>query len=119
MTVYLPLLERLAGMIINAISQLGAQLLDTNRARASARASWTRKPMSIRATHRAAYNFALGEETEIEETSPSPSIPVEVAFVTPADVVVAEDEAEIYRAMLPVSRQVTTLADAEEAYASN
>src|SRR5271163_3996586 len=99
-------------MIVNAISQLGARLPDTNRTWETAGASRTRKFMSIRATHGAAYNATIVDEVGPDDSSPSPSrraaIPADDA---PADSV--EQVRYVFAAASgSVSRQVTTLADA-------
>jgi hypothetical protein len=60
-------------MIIEAISPLGARLLDTKRTWETAGASRTRKFMSIRATHGAAYNAEISDEAEPEDASGSAS----------------------------------------------
>src|SRR5271154_4932784 len=103
-------------MIVNAISQLGARLLDTNRTWETAGASRARKFMSIRATHRAAY----GEEDEFDDASSS----APERAIVPADDPQAESiEATpyVFTPVAPgcVTRQVRTLAEAEDAYASN
>src|SRR5271156_3148813 len=106
-------------MIVNAIPQLGARLPDTNRTRETAGASRTRKFMSIRATHGAAYSATIVDEVGPDDSSASASrraaIPADDA---PADSV--EQVQYVFAAASgSVSRQVTTLADAEDAYASN
>ena len=56
-------------MIIDAISPLGARPLDTKRTWETAGASRTRKFMSIRSTHSAAYNAEIGDEAEPESSA--------------------------------------------------
>ena len=107
-------------MIVNAISQLGARLLDTNRTWGTTGASRTRKFMSIRATHGAAYNAAIVDEVEAEDSSSSASVRVAI----PADDLVsgpfgADDRVFAVHASPGVSRQIATLADVEDAYGSN
>ena len=101
-------------MIIDAISPLGARLLDTRRTWETAGASRTRKFMSIRSTHSAAYNAEIGDDADAEDPSGSPSQDGD-------DARGATDEAVASFAVATrdVSRQVTTLAGAEDAYASN
>jgi hypothetical protein len=102
-------------MIIDAISPLGARPLDTKRTWETAGASRTRKFMSIRATHGAAYNAEISDEAEPEDASGSASQDADDSGAVTADKGV-ESFAVATRS---VSRQVTTLAGAEDAYASN
>src|SRR5271167_3349769 len=106
-------------MIVNAISQLGAPLPDNNRTRETAGASRTRKFMSIRATHGAAYNATIVDEVGPDDSSPSASRrPAMAADDPPMDAV--EPAGYVFAAeSSSVSRLVTTLADAADAYASN
>jgi hypothetical protein len=99
-------------MIIDAISPLGARLLDTKRTWETAGASRTRKFMSIRSTHSAAYNAEIGDDADAEDpTSQDADDPrAGAAEASVASFAVATRD---------VSRQVTTLAGAEDAYASN
>ena len=99
-------------MIIDAISPLGARPLDTKRTRETA--GRTRRFMSIRSTHGAAYS-AESDEAELEDSTGSAS---QDAGDARADA--AEKGADSYAvATREVSRQVTTLAGAEDAYGSN
>jgi hypothetical protein len=97
-------------MIIDAISPLGARPLDTKR-------TWettgrTRKFMSIRSTHGAAYSAEMGDEAEPEGSASQD------ADDAASDA--AEKSADSFAAATrSVSRQVTTLAGAEDAYGSN
>jgi hypothetical protein len=100
-------------MIIDAISPLGARLLGTKRTWETAGASRTRKFMSIRATHGAAYNAEMGDEAKPEDSSESQD--ADDARADAAETV----GASFAVATRSVSRQVTTLAGAEDAYASN
>jgi len=106
-------------MIIHAIPKLGARLLGTNRTRETAGASRTRKFMSIRATHSAAYNAEIGEEAEPDDSSRSA---LRRAAIHADDPPLDSTEAGEYVFEVntgSASRLVTTLADAEDAYASN
>ena len=102
-------------MVINAISKLGTRLLDTNRTRETGGASRTRRFMSIRATHRAAYNATTGDEAEAEDSLPSAPPAVDDA----AEAIDVTDRKFETDASSSVSRRVGTLDDAEDAYASN
>ena len=101
-------------MIVDAISPLGARLLDTKRTWETAGASRTRKFMSIRSTHSAAYNAEIGEDADLEDPSGSPQ-DADDARAGAAE----ESVAGFAVATRGVSRQVTTPAGAEDAYASN
>src|SRR5271156_5837531 len=104
-------------MIVNAIPQLGARLPDTNRTWETAGASRTRKYMSIRATHSAAYNATIVDEVGPDDSSRSGSRQATIpADETPTDSV-EQVQYVFAAASRSVSRQVTTLADAEDAYA--
>jgi hypothetical protein len=99
-------------MIVNAISQLGARLPDTNRTWETAGASRTRKFMSFRSTHSAAYSAEMGDEAEPEGSASQDA--------DDAGSDAAEKGVDTFAvATRSVSRQVTTLAGAEDAYASN
>lgn len=102
-------------MIVNAISQLGARLPDNNRTWETAGASRTRKFMSIRATHGAAYNATIVDEVGPDDSFHSALPPDDDP---PADSV-EQVQYVVAAASGSVSRQVTTPADAEDAYASN
>ena len=102
-------------MIIDAVSPLGARPLDTKRTWETAGASRTRKFMSFRSTHSAAYTAEMGDESESEDSSGSASQDADDA---PSDA--AEKSVDTFAvATRSVSRQVTTLAGAEDAYGSN
>jgi hypothetical protein len=102
-------------MIITAISPLGARPLDTKRTWETAGASRTRKFMSFRSTHSAAYNAEMGDEAESEDSSGSASQDADDA---PSDA--AEKGVGGFAvATRAVSRQVTTQAGVEDAYSSN
>ena len=75
--------------------------------------------MSIRATHGAAYNATIVDEVGPDDSSPSASRrPPMAADDPPMDAV--EPAGYVFAAeSSSVSRLVTTLADAEDAYASN
>ena len=99
-------------MIIDAISPLGARPLDTKRTWETAGASRTRKFMSFRSTHSAAYSAEMGDEADPEGSASQDA--------DDAGSEAAEKSAESFAvATRSVSRQVTTLASAEDAYASN
>ena len=102
-------------MIIDAISPLGARLLDTRRTWETAGASRTRKFMSIRSTHSAAYNAETGDDADAEDSSGSPSQDADDTQAGAAEEVVANFAV----ATRAVSRQVTTQAGVEDAYSSN
>lgn len=106
-------------MIVNAISQLGAPPPDNNRARETAGASRTRKFMSIRATHGAAYNATIVDEVEPDDSSPSASRRATTTADDPPMDSVEQVQYVFAAASGSVSRPVRTLADAEDAYASN
>jgi len=99
-------------MIIDAISPLGARPLDTKRTWETAGASRTRKFMSFRSTHGAAYNAEMGDEAEPEGSA---SQDADDAGSDTAD----KGVGSFAVATRSVSRQVTTLDGAEDAYASN
>jgi hypothetical protein len=102
-------------MIVKAIGQLGARLLESSRVRDNAGAGRARKYTSIRATHTAAYLDAISDEPDADDSSPtSVAIPTEAL---PEEIVEAGDAAGDPSGS--VSRQIRTLADAEDAYASN
>jgi hypothetical protein len=99
-------------MIIDAISPLGARPLDTKRTWETAGASRTRKFMSFRSTHGAAYSAEMGDEAEPEGSAPQDA--------DDAGPDAAEKGADSFAvATRSVSRQVTTLAGVEDAYSSN
>ncbi len=104
-------------MIVNAISQLGARLPDTNRTWETAGASRTRKFMSIRATHGAAYNATIVDEVGPDDSSPSAAR--RDGRRRSADDAVEPGGYVFAAGTSSVSRLVTTLADAEDAYTSN
>ncbi len=106
-------------MIVNAISQLGAPPPDNNRTRETVGASRTRKFMSIRATHGAAYNARIVDEVGPDDSSPSASGRAAMAAADAPANSVEQVQYVFAAASGSVSRQVTTLADAEDAYASN
>jgi hypothetical protein len=106
-------------MIVNAISQLGARLPDTNRTWETAGASRTRKFMSIRATHGAAYNATIVDEVGPDDSSPSAARRAAMAADDPPMDAVEPSGYVFAAGTSSVSRLVTTLADAEDAYASN
>ena len=101
-------------MIVDAISPLGARLLDTKRTWETAGASRTRK-MSIRATHSAAYIAEMGDEAESGDSSGSASQDADDAPSNVAE----KGVGNFATATRSVSRQVTTLAGVEDAYGSN
>jgi len=107
-------------MVINAISPLGARLLEKNRTRETGAASRTRGFMSIRATHSAAYNASIGDEAEADD-SPAPAVrgAAVSADRQEDDPVQADDTVFAANASSSVSRQIRTRLDAEDAYASN
>ncbi len=101
-------------MIIYSISKLDTRLLDTNRTWGATGAS-RRKLMSIRATHGAAYNGAIVEEADADDSSRLDA-PVDEPS---EDLLVKDKEVFAYEASSSAIRQVTTRADVEDAYASN
>jgi hypothetical protein len=106
-------------MIIHAIPKLGARLPGANRTWETAGASRTRKFMSIRATHSAAYNAEIGEEAEPDGSSHS-APPRAAIHADDAQVDSAEAGEYVFEVNAgSASRLVTTLADAEDAYGSN
>jgi hypothetical protein len=106
-------------MIVNAISQLGARLPDTNRTWETAGASRTRKFMSIRATHGAAYNATIVDELGPDDMYRSEQQHAATLGDDPSMDMVEPDGYVLVAETSSVSRPVTTLADAEDAYASN
>jgi hypothetical protein len=107
-------------MIVNAISQLGTRLLDPNRSRGTTGGSRKRKFMSIRATHGAAYNAAIVDEVDVEDSSSpaSPRVAIRADDLA-SDPFGADDRVIAVHASPGVSRRVATLADVEDAYDSN
>jgi hypothetical protein len=71
--------------------------------------------MSIRATHGAAYNGAIVEEADADDSSRLDA-PVDEPS---EDLLVKDKEVFAYEASSSAIRQVTTRADVEDAYASN
>jgi hypothetical protein len=75
--------------------------------------------MSIRATHGAAYNGAIVEEADADDSSRSASRLDAPVDEPSEDLLVKDKEVFAYEASSSAIRQVTTRADVEDAYASN
>ncbi|MFZ0207556.1 MAG: hypothetical protein WAL59_15890 [Roseiarcus sp.] len=96
-------------MIVNAISQLGARLPDTNRTWETAGASRTRKFMSIRATHGAAYNATIVDDAAPDGMYRSAQQHAAPLGDDPSMDVAEPDGYALVAETSSVSRRVTTL----------